>query len=405
MRVAVLGAGLQGTCVALELAARGVAVDLYDRNDACITQAGFWNEGKIHLGFTYANDRSLRTARLMAEGALLFDRTMERWLGTGIASIGLSPPFDYILHRDSMADREQVLGHFTKVVDYVREIAAARGLTYLGEDGRAVSFHVAANGGGTYDPAVAKSVLSTTERSIGTQVLAHALGQRVADETRIAFLPRSEVLGVKRNDAGLHVLSERDGASASDRYDQVVNCLWDGRLLVDRSLGLVAGRPWLFRLKHGVRLTLEHGTAAIPTATIVLGRFGDVVRIDDRRIYLSWYPACLAGMSSEIAPPPWPRKPTGEAARRIVAETLAGLGGTVLSLRGLSDEVVAGATVAGGIIAAAGETDIDDPDSRLHMRADVGVRSVDGYHSIDTGKYTLAPMYALEVADRICGPR
>lgn len=405
MRVAVLGAGFQGACVALELAGRGVAVDLFDRNDACITQAGFWNEGKIHLGFTYANDRSLRTARLMAEGALVFDRAIERWLETSIASIGASSPFDYVLHRDSMVDREQVLGHFTKVVDYVRESAAARGLTYLGEDGRAVSFHVAANTGGTYDPAVASMVLSTTERSVNTQELAQALARRIAADANISFLPNSEVSGVKRNGGGLAIEVECRGAPASERYDQVVNCLWDGRLAVDRSLGLVSGRPWLFRLKYGVRLTLEHGAAAIPTATIVLGRFGDVVRIDDRRIYLSWYPACLAGMSSEIVPPPWPRKPTGEAARRIVAETLAGLGETMLPLRSLSDEVVGSATVAGGIIVAAGETDIDDPDSRLHMRVDIGVRSVDGYHSIDTGKYTLAPMYALEVADRICGPR
>jgi hypothetical protein len=31
--------GISGTCLALELAFRGVDVDLYDRNDPCITQA------------------------------------------------------------------------------------------------------------------------------------------------------------------------------------------------------------------------------------------------------------------------------------------------------------------------------------------------------------------------------
>jgi hypothetical protein len=139
--------------------------------------------------------------------------------------------------------------------------------------------------------------------------------------------------------------------------------------------------------------------------TIVLGSFGDVVRIDDRQIYLSWYPACLAGISRELVPPPWPRQPTGEAARRIIVEALAGLGEFMLPLRELTDGMIESSIVAGGIIAAAGETDIDDPNSRLHMRIDVGVCSVDGYHSVDTGKYTLAPMYALEAADRICGPR
>ena len=34
-RVAVLGGGLQGACIALELARRGVTVDLYERNLSC----------------------------------------------------------------------------------------------------------------------------------------------------------------------------------------------------------------------------------------------------------------------------------------------------------------------------------------------------------------------------------
>jgi hypothetical protein len=248
-------------------------------------------------------------------------------------------------------------------------------------------------------------VLSTTERSINTQELARAVARRVAADAKVCFLPNSEVTRVRRNGGGLAVDVEGRGAPASQAYDHVVNCLWDGRLAVDRSLGLVDARPWLFRLKYGVRLRLKHGTAAMPTVTIVLGRFGDVVRIDEEEVYLSWYPACLAGMSNDIVPPPWPRRPTGDAARRVVAETLAGLGELMPPLRALTDDMIADATVAGGIIAAAGETDIDDPDSRLHMRVDIGVRSVDGYHSINTGKYTLAPMYALEAADRICGRR
>ena len=70
--IAVLGAGLQGTCVALELAARGRRVDLYDRQSACLTGASLANEGKIHLGYVYANDASRRTARAMTRGALCF---------------------------------------------------------------------------------------------------------------------------------------------------------------------------------------------------------------------------------------------------------------------------------------------------------------------------------------------
>jgi hypothetical protein len=60
--------------------------------------------------------------------------------------------------------------------------------------------------------------------------------------------------------------------------------------------------------------------------------------------------------------------------------------------------------VAGGAIFALGETDIDDPESRLHERYKVGITSVGNYHSVDTGKYSLAPLLASRVADRIMLP-
>ena len=142
---------------------------------------------------------SRRTARLMARGALMFDRALHRWLETSIASIGVSPPFDYVVHRDSLLDRERLIAHFTQVTDYVKSIAADRGLTYLGEDARAISYRISPNDGEIYDPAVAAMVIATTERSVNTEALAQALARRVADDAHINFLPRSEVRGVKRN--------------------------------------------------------------------------------------------------------------------------------------------------------------------------------------------------------------
>src|SRR5690349_3952222 len=108
MRVAVLGAGFQGTCLALELALRGVDVDLYDRNDRCITQAGYINEGKIHLGFVYANDSTFETANLMLRGALAFAPAVYRWTACDIATIGVSTSFDYVVHRTSMISIETI---------------------------------------------------------------------------------------------------------------------------------------------------------------------------------------------------------------------------------------------------------------------------------------------------------
>ena len=86
-RVAVLGAGLQGASVALELAANGVEVDLYDQAGHCLAGASSNNEGKIHFGYVYANDPSLRTARTLIEGALAFSPLLRRWLGPAAANL------------------------------------------------------------------------------------------------------------------------------------------------------------------------------------------------------------------------------------------------------------------------------------------------------------------------------
>jgi hypothetical protein len=42
----------------------------FGRNDQLLSRAAVANEGKIHLGYMYANDGSHSTARLMTRGAL-----------------------------------------------------------------------------------------------------------------------------------------------------------------------------------------------------------------------------------------------------------------------------------------------------------------------------------------------
>ena len=80
MRIAIVGGGAAGVCASLELAARGFAVDLYDENHIPVSRASHNNEGKIHLGYVYANDPMVRTARRLARGAVLFDRCLGRWI-------------------------------------------------------------------------------------------------------------------------------------------------------------------------------------------------------------------------------------------------------------------------------------------------------------------------------------
>jgi hypothetical protein len=57
--------------------------------------------------------------------------------------------------------------------------------------------------------------------------------------------------------------------------------------------------------------------------------------------------------------------------------------------------------LGGGIILAKGTTDINDPVSQLHQRSRTGPVAYGSYITIDTGKYCLAPMHALDAADMI----
>ena len=65
------------------------------------------------------------------------------------------------------------------------------------------------------------------------------------------------------------------------------------------------------------------------------------------------------------------------------------------------NSAVAGHTAWYQVIVGAGELDIGHDDSALHRRTETGVFSVGGYHSVSTGKYTTAPMFAAVAADRV----
>ncbi len=58
-------------------------------------------------------------------------------------------------------------------------------------------------------------------------------------------------------------------------------------------------------------------------------------------------------------------------------------------------------SVAGGVIFSWGETDIDDLDSELHRRNDIGPAWHDGYITVNTGKFTTAPLFAQRIVDML----
>lgn len=405
MHVAVLGGGLQGCCLALALAARGARVALYDRGAELLSGAATANEGKIHLGYVYAADRSLATARLMMKGAVSFAPLIARYLECDLPEADRSSPFLYAVHRKSLVVDDAFEAHLMAVHGEIVAAGAEWG-----------------TGGACADPApprrlsdserdahfladTVSAAFATPEIALDPDGIARALRRRIAADPLIEVRSRNEVTRVEEEGRALAVVAANGAGRTRERYDQVVNALWDGRLRIDAARGMAPSRPWMFRRKHGLRFRLGPGRAALPSATIVLGPFGDVVSYANGVHYASWYPACMTAISDGIDAPDAIDDAQWPGWREALAErTLAALGRIVRPLAGVGPDDLVDPQVRGGVIFAWGETDIDDPESLLHQRFDIGVASCGRYHSVDPGKLTMAPYFAERCARRVLGP-
>ena len=402
MRVGVLGGGLQGCCVALALAERAVKVTLFDKNDVLLSRAAVANEGKIHLGYMYAGDPTLSTAKTMMAGALSFAPFLERHLGQPAQSFSLSVPATYVVHRDSQRSPGDVCAYLRTVHALINEAVEGRNQAYFGKDLRAaLRPWSAAEKEAEFDPALALAVFSTPEIAINPPALAQILRECIAAHPLIEVRCGRTVVGAEEESDGICVLSNgRDGPSR-DSFDHVVNALWDGRLGLNEALGFRANRPWLHRLKYGVSFRLPPDVRPPPSATFVLGPFGEVVTYGDGLIYLTWYPECLQAICTDVTPPDWATYPPEPLRSRILMGTFRALSAIVPSLRDLNAESLPEACVKGGAIVAWGKTDIYDPASELHRRYEIGVTSEGRFHSVDPGKLTMVPYFAEICAERI----
>ncbi len=401
--ILVLGAGLQGAGIALELARRGIAATLLDQDEAPLNRASRRNEGKIHLGLIYANDAGGTTALTQLEGALTFRRIVSRWLGGRDAWMVRSTPFDYLVARDSVLPAAALSAHYDALGRHCRErLAEDPSLDYLGERPAelarpASSGEVAAR----YGPDRVDGAFRTAERAIDPDVLADALRGAIIRAEPLTFLPSRRVRTIERTRGGFAVSGDGPMGPWTLHAAQVVNATWERRPALDRQLGIDPPAGLLHRLKYRVIARLPESLHGAPSVTIVLGRYGDVVVRPDGTAYLSWYPAGLRGWSTEVEPPrAWDAGCRGEsepeAARAVGAAILAALDDWYPGIGAASAQ-----QVDAGAIVAIGRSDVDDPGSGLHDRSRIGVTSAGGYHSVDPGKLTTAPRFALEAADRI----
>lgn len=424
--VGILGAGIMGCCLALELAQRGRRVDLIDRAPTPMTGASLHNEGKLHLGFVYANDPLKATHGLMVRGSLSFARIIKKLTGRSATDLAPSHPFHYFVPLDSQLDISRIHDHFREVELAILDVSRSTGDLYLDlKTDRYCERNSAHEHGRLFSVDSTIGSFRTWERSVSPAAVAGILVQAVSNHPNINFIGDREILSAGRLVSGdVEIESSRAGRSSSARYACVANCLWDDRLRVDRTAGIPDDGPWLLRYKATVTVTVTTPAPRfIPSATGILGPYGDVVNHDDGSYYISWYPLCRVaqtidgngralhdmvhtGIASRLIRRALSERPSlrkmvsSFAHQEFVKENLSTMAAFIPSMEHLLREA-RHHKIGGGVIVARGATDIDDPRSYLHQRSAVGPVAHGSYLSIDTGKYCLAPLFALEAANLI----
>lgn len=398
-KIVILGAGLMGVSTALALRELGFSATLLDQDDKPLNRASRRNEGKIHLGLIYAADPTFRTAELQLHGALTFMPLLRRWLGDAVDTIPISTPFTYLVARDSLFTPEQLSSHYARLATLAKDLLAEHpDWHYLGRPLDTLTRPLEPDEiARWFDPDQVQGAFDTAELAIDTDALADLAEAALGNCPDIDFLGGHQVRDITRQGDAFVVAGRAGDESFALTADVVVNATWEQRFALDQRMGLVHRTGWLHRLKYRVIAQLPEHLADAPSATMVLGPYGDVVVRPDRSAYLSWYPLGLRGWTQSLAPPAaWDGPCRGE-----VGDEEAGFAAAVSSeigrwFPGIAD--TSDARVDAGAIVAYGATDVDDPDSELHDRTRVGITQTGGYFSVDPGKLTTAPWYGEQVA-------
>lgn len=392
-RIAILGAGIMGCSLALLLARGGARVTLVDRASEPFGGASRWNEGKIHLGFLYAGDPTLATARKMIPGGLSFRPIVEELVGRSIESAITSSDDFYLTHRDSIVDAA-AMGHYLAMV--MEEVKAhGEGNRYLADlrTARLTLLTPHELSQLTNAPEILAG-FQVPERSVQTARLAEWFVDAVRSEPRIELRLGCGVTGLAR-DASVWRIEATPAIESS--HDIVINALWEGRAAIDRTAGLRENETWSYRYRLSL-FARTAGNCRLPSALIATGPFGDIKNYNGRDLYLSWYPAGLVADLSALDAAVLPHNDAGVSGE-VIEKTVAALEGFFPGLRAALEG--ARIAVGGGWIVAPGGGSLADPTSELHRRDRFGVSRSDSYISVDTGKYSTAPWLARRIAAEI----
>lgn len=392
----VLGAGIQGVCVALMLQKHGYQVTLVDKSRDIINRASLTHEGKIHLGFVYGMDPSLQTGYKMVKDALhfapylnyLLDKS-ENW------DLLKSKPNIYLVAKDSMLSPQEAEAYFEKLDSYFRGCLSDKTLHYLGERPSAIFRKTAIPK--YINPDAVNASFFTAEVSVNQITLKSLLKEKILKSASINPFLEHRVMEVSAKPNGFVVQCQRkDGSTASFRSDIVFNCLWESRIYFDQMMGIEITAGYSIRLKYGLVLKADDFLRSLDSFTIIHGPFGNfVINPHDDRAFCSWYSSCLKGMMQYgMIPDSWDQACEGYTSESLIEQLRED---NFENFRKIVPQLSKFDVleVKAGLILAEGNKDIAERDSSLHTRNEFPIREFGGYYSVSTSKYTSAPRNAM----------
>ena len=252
------------------------------------------------------------------------------------------------------------------------------------------------------NPEHIEAVFSTNEHAVEPRSISEKLTTALLTHSSIQLLLETKVDSVSRKGSKLIVRSTKNGVRTANEYTDVINATWNGLLEIDKTMNIAPPNSWSYRYKFGNKVFIPLGSSCLPSCTLVQGPYGDTVNFRERGMFLSWYPIGRTGWSEDLRPPEWDQIYTESERIDVFERSFTELTKRIPALAHLkfTKDLV---KPVGGVIYALGNTDVDDYESQLHTRHEVGIRSFDNYHSVNTGKYTLIPYLGLKMADRIEG--
>lgn len=270
-----------GCCLALELAQRGYCVDLYELASAPMTGASLNNEGKLHLGFVYAKDPLKDTHKIMIRGSLSFQTIIEKLSGRSVEAMHPSVPFQYFVPTDSQLTLNEIHNHFNDVQhtidqtikDFKGQYLDVTNESYFSKNPQSIHEKL-------FSTEKTLGSFSTEECSVSTSAVASILTEAIKSQSKINFIGNTRINFIKRLETGvIEITTLNKNITTTKSYDCIANCLWDDKLRIDKTAGIINTGPWILRYKAMLSLSAPTiDPKKIPSATGILGSYGDVVK-------------------------------------------------------------------------------------------------------------------------------